>query len=185
MVRRVKFVHPLKVRRFFGFQDRFSASNPTSPKARRAVFWPARPLLVPCPPKACLAASACCCSPFSARCWLALSLINRFLLSLHTTNVSGLSWPSINHARHVPRFVQLSGRRPAGNAFLPWLLILVVLLPCVALLPVLALVVVPPCAACRASKTVMAVGHPFIGRGSRPKVGGTPKGCPGRRPQER
>ena len=28
----------------------------------------------------------------------------------------------------------------------------------------------------------MAVGHPFIGRGSRPKVGGTPKGCPGRRP---
>ena len=31
----------------------------------------------------------------------------------------------------------------------------------------------------------MAVGHPFIGRGSRPKVGGTPKGCPGRRPHER
>ena len=31
-------------------------------------------------------------------------------------------------------------------------------------------------------KTAMAVGHPFIGRGSRPKVGGTPKGCPGRRP---
>ena len=29
---------------------------------------------------------------------------------------------------------------------------------------------------------VMAAGHPFIGRGSRPKVGGTPKGCPGRRP---
>lgn len=28
----------------------------------------------------------------------------------------------------------------------------------------------------------MAAGHPFIGRGSRPKVGGTPKGCPGRRP---
>ena len=32
---------------------------------------------------------------------------------------------------------------------------------------------------------VMAAGHPFIGRGSRPKVGGTPKGCPGRRPQKR
>ena len=31
-------------------------------------------------------------------------------------------------------------------------------------------------------KITMAVGHPFIGRGSRPKVGGTPKGCPGRRP---
>ena len=45
VVRRVKFVHPLKVRRFFGFQDRFSASNPqTSPKARRAVF-PACPAL--------------------------------------------------------------------------------------------------------------------------------------------
>ena len=31
-------------------------------------------------------------------------------------------------------------------------------------------------------QTGMAAGHPFIGRGSRPKVGGTPKGCPGRRP---
>jgi len=47
-----------------------------------------------------------------------------------------------------------------------------------ALLPFLAVVVVPPCAACRASKIVMAAGHPFIGRGSRPKVGGTPKGVP-------
>ena len=47
----------------------------------------------------------------------------------------------------------------------------------VALLPVLAVVVVPPCAACRASKTVMAVGHPFMGRGSRRRWG-NPEGVP-------
>ena len=77
--------------------------------------------------------------------------------------------PSINHARQVPRFVLPSGRRPAGDVFLPWLLALAVLLPwCLgaALLPVFAVVVVPPCAACRASKTVMAVGHPFMGWGN-------------------
>ena len=37
--------------------------------------------------------------------------------------------PSINHARQVPRFVLPSGRRPAGDVFLPWLLALAVLLP--------------------------------------------------------
>lgn len=46
-----------------------------------------------------------------------------------------------------------------------------------ALLPVFAVVVVPPCAACRASKTVMAVGHPFMGRGSRRRWG-NPEGVP-------
>ena len=46
-----------------------------------------------------------------------------------------------------------------------------------ALLPVLPVVVVPPCAACRASKTVMAVGHPFMGRGSRRRWG-NPEGVP-------
>lgn len=46
-----------------------------------------------------------------------------------------------------------------------------------ALLPVLAVVVVPPCAACRASKTVMAAGHPFMGRGSRRRWG-NPEGVP-------
>ena len=76
---------------------------------------------------------------------------------------------SIRTARQVPRFVLPSGRRPAGDVFLPWLLALAVLLPwCLgaALLPVFAVVVVPPCAACRASKTVMAVGHPFMGWGN-------------------
>ena len=37
--------------------------------------------------------------------------------------------------------------------------------------------VVPPCAACRASKTVMAAGHPFMGRGSRRRWG-NPEGVP-------
>ena len=46
-----------------------------------------------------------------------------------------------------------------------------------ALLPVLAVVAVPPCAACRASKTVMAVGHPFMGRGGRRRWG-NPEGVP-------
>ena len=46
----------------------------------------------------------------------------------------------------------------------------------VALLPVLA-VVVALCAACRALKTVMAAGHPFMGRGSRRRWG-NPEGVP-------
>ena len=46
-----------------------------------------------------------------------------------------------------------------------------------ALLPVLPVVVVPPCAACRASKTVMAAGHPFMGRGGRRRWG-NPVGVP-------
>ena len=88
---------------------------------------------------------------------------------------------SIRTARQVPRFVLPSGRRPAGllalvvgfgcpAALVPWCL-------GAALLPVFAVVVVPPCAACRASKTVMAVGHPFMGRGSRRRWG-NPEGVP-------
>lgn len=37
--------------------------------------------------------------------------------------------PSITQGRQVPPFVLQSGRRPAGVVFLPWLLVLVVLLP--------------------------------------------------------
>ena len=63
----------------------------------------------------------------------------------------------------------LSGQRPAGVAFLSWLLVFMALVPhwC----PVLAVVVVPPCAACRASTkshgrrpSIYREGEPTVGR---------------------
>ena len=73
----------------------------------------------------------------------------------------------------------LSGQRPAGVAFLSWLLVFMALVPhwC----PVLAVVVVPPCAACRAS-TKSDGRRPSIYREGEPTEGwGNPEGVP--RPQ--
>ena len=94
--------------------------------------------------------------------------------------------PCLTAGRRSPRAAtaalrsQLSGQRPAGAAFLSWLLVFT------------ALVLhwcrcwpgwwCHPARLAAPQQRVMAAGHPFIGRGSRPKVGGTPKGCPGRRP---
>ena len=124
--------HQLKVRHFSDFKT--DAAHEIRRLHQRPVepfFGLPSPWAMPWSSKACLAASARCCSPFSARRW-------------------------------------------------PCLLALVVRLFCspgAALLPVLAVVVVPPCAARRASKTVMAVGHPFMGRGSRRRWG-NPEGVP-------
>lgn len=88
--------------------------------------------------------------------------------------------PSINHGRQVPPFVlKLSGQRPAGVAFLPWLLVFMALVPhwCCFL----GVVVVPPCAACRAS-TKSYGRRPSIYREGEPTEGwGNPEGVP--RPQ--
>ena len=70
----------------------------------------------------------------------------------------------------------LSGQRPAGVAFLSWLLVFMALVPhwC----PVLAVVVVPPCAACRAS-TKCHGRRPSIYREGEPTEGwGNPEGVP-------
>lgn len=86
-------------------------------------------------------------------------------------------WPSITHGRQVPPFVpQLSGQRPAGAVFLSWRLVFRCL--GAALVPVLAGVVVPPCAACRAS-TKSHGRRPSIYREGEPTEGwGNPEGVP-------
>ena len=85
--------------------------------------------------------------------------------------------PSITHGRQVPPFVlKLSGQRPAGVAFLPWLLVFMALVPhwCCFL----GVVVVPPCAACRAS-TKSYGRRPSIYREGEPTEGwGNPEGVP-------
>ena len=82
--------------------------------------------------------------------------------------------------RGLPRFVLhfLAVGQPV-NAFLSWLLVFMALVPhwC----PVLAVVVVPPCAACRAS-TKSHGRRPSIYREGEPTEGwGNPEGVP--RPQ--
>ena len=151
--------------------------------------------------------SCCPCRLFLARCWPAFFLISRFFGLSITTNLFGMARtraglsgrptcrpacrsgrldhalprPSISHGRQVPPFVLCSPAkgRPVlpsclgcwfswpwcrtGARFWPWWWC-------------------RPARLAALQQRVMAVGHPFIGRGSRPKVGGTPKGCPGRRP---
>ena len=78
-----------------------------------------------------------------------------------------------------PFVLKLSGQRPAGVAFLPWLLVFMALVPhwCCFL----GVVVVPPCAACRAS-TKSYGRRPSIYREGEPTEGwGNPEGVP--RPQ--
>ena len=73
----------------------------------------------------------------------------------------------------------LSGQRPAGVAFLSWLLVFMALVPHWCRFP--AVVVVPPCAACRAS-TKSHGRRPSIYREGEPTEGwGNPEGVP--RPQ--
>ena len=86
-----------------------------------------------------------------------------------------LLWSSINHARQVPRFVLPSGRRPAGNAFLFWLFVF--LLPRCLIGLVKGYGGGATLRGLPRFKTGMAVGHPFMGRGSRRRWG-NPEGVP-------
>ena len=85
--------HPLKVRRFFEFSRQIQRDKscrlhrrPVEPLSGLACL-----LAMPCPKKTRLAASACRCCPFSARCWPTSFLINRFFGLSITTNLSGMA----------------------------------------------------------------------------------------------
>lgn len=171
-----------------------------------------------------LAVSACRCSLFSARCWPAFFLINRFFGLSITINLSGMArtraglsgrptcrsgvirpglsapqgWPLAAMSAGLPvgtlrpcltscLRAARRGKCRASSSYLAvgqpvvssclgcwfWLFCRLGAL----LLLVLDVWAVLPCAACRASKTVMAAGHPFMGRGSRRRWG-NPEGVP-------
>lgn len=86
----------------------------------------------------------------------------------------------ITHARQVPRFVSPSGRRPASNAFLSWLFVFPA-----ALVPhwLSAGARWWCCPARRAALQKRSWPQAIhLSGGGAAEGGGTPKGCPGRRP---